>query len=165
MNRRTAFLAILAVVALGVAAADWPHYLGPNRNATSPETGLARTWPEGGPEVLWSFPLGEGFGGPVVSQGKVYVADRISGEKDVLRCIDLATGKEEWNFAYDAPGKQSHPGSRSLPSVDGDLIFFTGGFGHLHCVDKNTHQAVWSKHLSDDFGTHVHPAILHEGHL
>ena len=27
------------------AAADWPHWLGPQRNGSSPETGLLTTWP------------------------------------------------------------------------------------------------------------------------
>src|SRR6516162_8257959 len=36
-----------------VWAADWPQFLGPNRNGSSPETGLLTTWPADGPKVLW----------------------------------------------------------------------------------------------------------------
>ena len=52
-----------------VAASDWPQYLGPDRNAVSSEKGLMRSWPADGPKVLWTIPLGEGFGGAAISEG------------------------------------------------------------------------------------------------
>ncbi len=52
-------------------AADWPQYYGPNRDSTSTEKGMLRSWPEGGPKVLWTAPIGMGFGGPAVSGCKV----------------------------------------------------------------------------------------------
>ena len=63
---------IISVTSFVVLASDWPQYLGPDRDAVSKETGIKRSWPAGGPKVLWTFPLGEGFGGPAVSNGKVY---------------------------------------------------------------------------------------------
>jgi hypothetical protein len=33
-----------------VYAQDWPQYLGPNRNSTSPQKGILRTWPASGPD-------------------------------------------------------------------------------------------------------------------
>ena len=144
-------LSVMVLTCLS-SASDWPQYLGPNRNATSSETGISRSWPAEGPEVLWTFPLGEGFGGPVVSQGKVYVLDWIKGERDILRCIDLNTGKEEWTFSYESPGETDRPGSRSVPTVDGKYIYICGPFGHLHCVDRDTHKAVWKRNIWTDFG-------------
>ena len=67
---------ILMVVTCSSLAADWPQYLGPNRNGTSLEKGILRTWPEGGPEVLWTVAVGKGFGGPVIKNDKVYLLDR-----------------------------------------------------------------------------------------
>jgi hypothetical protein len=32
----------------------WPEWPGPKRDTISPETGLLREWPEGGPEHLWT---------------------------------------------------------------------------------------------------------------
>ena len=34
-------------------SSDWPAFGGPAGNGTSPETGLAKAWPEQGPPVLW----------------------------------------------------------------------------------------------------------------
>ena len=111
------FVAIVMMTACSTLA-DWPQYLGPNRNATSPEKGLMRSWPEAGPEVLWTVSLGPGYGGAAVSDGKIYVLDRISGKQDVLRCLDFDTGKEQWSYMYEATGRVSHPGSRSTPAIE-----------------------------------------------
>jgi len=131
--------------------ADWPQFLGPDRNGTVPDFKLPAAFPEGGPKVLWTFALHEGFAGPSIKDGKVYVLDRVDNAQDVLRCIDLARGEELWNFGYDAPGKLDYNGSRTTPSVDDKYVFIIGPFGHFHCVDQATHKPVWKKHLLDDF--------------
>ena len=92
--RSIAIISVLLVTS-PVFASDWPQYLGPDRNAVSSEKGLLRSWPADGPKVLWTVTLGEGFGGPAISEGKVYVYDRVDNKTNILRCLDLATGKEE----------------------------------------------------------------------
>jgi len=150
-KRLVLMVAMVMMVSCGLRA-DWPQYLGPNSNATSPETGLARSWPANGPKVLWTFPLGAGYGAAAISQAKVYVLDRIGNEKDILRCIDLLSGKEQWSYTYAAPGRVSHPGSRSVPAIDGDYIYTCGSFGDIHCFNKRTHKVIWKKNVWKDFG-------------
>ena len=146
----------LLIVALMVTAcsslADWPQYLGPNRNSTSSEKGILRSWPENGPKVLWTVAVGKGYGGPVIKDGKVYLLDRDDKVGDNLRCFDLAGGKELWNFVYDAPGRVPFPGSRSVPTLDGNHIYSCGHNGDLYCIDINTHKPVWNKNVWTDFG-------------
>jgi outer membrane protein assembly factor BamB len=114
MHAKAPLVALFASVLIATAyAADWPGYMGPKRDGTSTETGILRTWPKEGPKVLWTVPLGIGFGGPAISRGKVYLLDRDDKVGDTLRVYDLATGKELWNFAYDAPGTFEFPGSRT----------------------------------------------------
>jgi outer membrane protein assembly factor BamB len=143
---------VVMVVACSSLAADWPQYLGPNRNSTSPEKGLLRSWPENGPEVLWTVAVGKGFGGPVIKDGKVYLLDRDDKVGDNMRCFDLSNGKELWNFAYDAPGRVMFPGSRSVPIVEGNHIYSCGHNGDVYCIDINTHKPVWNKNVWTDFG-------------
>jgi outer membrane protein assembly factor BamB len=143
---------LLSACASFATADDWPQYLGPTRNSTSPQKGLLRTWPEKGPEVLWAAAVGRGFGGPVIRDGKVYLLDRDDKVGDNLRCLDFSTGKELWNFAYDAPGSVMFPGSRSVPTVDGDRVYSCGHNGDLYCIDLNTHKPVWNKNVWTDFG-------------
>ena len=149
-----AVVAVLVVVSGFLMAADWPGFLGADRNGVSTETGLAKSWPEGGPKELWKFDLGTGFGPAAIEGGKVYILDRVENKQEVLRCIDLAGGKEEWSCAYDAPpaGKMDYPGSRPTPSIDDKYVFTVGTYGRFTCVSKETHKLVWSKNLSE-FGS------------
>jgi outer membrane protein assembly factor BamB len=149
-GRLVALLVVLS--GAGAIAADWPGYMGPRRDGTSAEKGLLRTWPTDGPKVVWTAPLGAGFAGPAVSRGKVYLLDRDDRVGDVLRVYDFATGKELWNFPYDAPGSFEFPGSRSTPTVDGNLVYIAGPLGDLHAIDVNTHKPLWRKNIWKDFG-------------
>ena len=135
-----------------VIAQDWPQFLGPERNSKSPQKGLLRSWPEGGPEVLWSVNVGIGYGGPVVKNGKVYLLDRDDEVCDIMRCFDLQTGEELWKFSYDSPGTLPFPGSRSVPIVGDRHVYSVGPNGDLYCIDINTHKPVWIKNVWTDFG-------------
>jgi outer membrane protein assembly factor BamB len=152
--KKTATLAVLLVVLSVTAtmAADWPWLYGPRRDGTSDQKGLLRTWPAGGPKVLWTLPVGPGFGGPAISAGKVYLLDRDEKVGDTLRVLDFATGKELWTFAYAAPGTFMFPGSRTTPTVDGTRVYISGPLGDLHAIDTTTHKAVWRKNIWKEFG-------------
>ncbi len=141
----------LLLTAATAPGADWPRYLGPNRDASTPETELIKSFPEGGPKVLWTARLGAGWGGPAVRDGKVYLLDRQDGE-DILRVWDLESGKELDSKKYRAPGKISHEGSRSTPTVDEKLVFTVGEHGRLVCWDRADLRPVWDRRLLEDFG-------------
>ena len=102
-------------------AADWPQYLGPNRNATSSETGLLRSWPKSGPKVLWTVPLGPGYGGAAVSEGKVYVLDPATGS--LIDSYDL-----EESLA-------------ASPVINGTDIIFATRRGAVYKIDTVLNQA------------------------
>jgi outer membrane protein assembly factor BamB len=152
MKRHSFAVVSIIFIAVCCVRADWPQYLGPNRNSTSEEKGLLRSWPAGGPKVLWTVKLGAGYGGAAVSGSRVYLLDRVGDRRDVLRCLDLNNGKELWSFAYDARGTLSHKGSRSTPAIDGNHIYTCGSFGHVYCFDASTHKLVWTKNVWKDHG-------------
>jgi outer membrane protein assembly factor BamB len=146
----TAFMLIF--ITSNICAQDWPQFLGSERNSTSPQKNLLRSWPENGPDVLWTADLGIGYGGPVVKDGKVYLLDRDDQVGDKLGCFDLNSGEELWRFEYDAPGSVMFPGSRSVPVVDDKHIYSCGPYGDLYCLDLQTHQPVWNVNIWTDFG-------------
>jgi len=154
MRNRKIFIPVvfLFVCMANVYGQDWPQYLGPHGNSTSDQKGILRTWPQNGPEVLWTVNMGIGYGGPVVKDGKVYLLDRDDKVGDNLRCFELSSGKELWNFGYEAPGSVMFPGSRSVPIVDDKHVYSCGPYGDLYCIDINTHKPVWNKNVWKDFG-------------
>jgi len=153
MKVKAQLIALLLTLSVAcVLAADWPQYYGPKRDSTSTERGLMRTWPKEGPKVLWTAPVGVGFGGPAVSRGKIYLLDRDETVGDTLRIYDFATGKELWHFAYDAPGRFMWSGSRTVPTVDGDYVYTCGPLGDLYSFNINTHKPVWRKNVWTELG-------------
>ena len=102
--------------------------------------------------MLWTVPIGAGFGGPAVSGGNVYVLDRDENVGDTLRVLDLASGKELWTFAYDAAGSFMFAGSRTTPTVDGEHVYTVGPMGDLHAINTKTRKPAWRKNIWKDFG-------------
>jgi outer membrane protein assembly factor BamB len=143
---------MMALSVTSVFAADWPWLYGPRRNHTSDQKGLLRTWPQEGPKVLWTVPMAVGFGGPAVAGGNVYLLDRDEKVGDTLRVLDLASGKELWTFAYQAPGTFMFAGSRTTPTVDGELVYTVGPMGDLYAVSTKTRKPAWHKNIWKDFG-------------
>lgn len=143
---------LLMTFANSIYAQDWPQFLGPERNSTSPQKNLLRSWPASGPEVLWTASVGIGYGGPVVKDGKVYLLDRIDSIGDIMRSFDLTTGKEHWKSEIASPGAFPFPGSRSVPAIDRNFVFGCGAVGDLFCIDIITHKLVWHKNIWTDFG-------------
>lgn len=132
-------------------ANDWPQFLGPLGNAVSAEKNLTEKFPEAGPKVQWQLKLEQGFGGAAVSGDEVFVGDRVQQEKDLLLCFDFNTGKEKWRFENPSEGEPSYPGSRSVPTVEEDAVYFLGTFGEVFRVNRKTGKADWKVKLADRY--------------
>ena len=112
------FLVWTLALATTSMADDWSHWMGPNRNNTWNETNIIESFPEGGPPVVWTTPLGPGYGGAAIRDGELFLLDREPGG-EIVRCLDPSTGVERWRFAYEARGRMNYDGSRSTPTVSG----------------------------------------------
>lgn len=152
-NRRIYLLLIAMLLQACNQKTNWNQYLGPDRNAIVKEANILRDWGEKGPKEMWSYNLGEGFGSAAIYDGEVFILDREKGKKDILRCLDIDTGKELWNFSYEAEGELSYPGSRSVPTVDDKYVWSAGPHGDLYCIDKQTHKAVWNINLKEKYAS------------
>ena len=153
--KKTVRWIILGVVLAGVAiAADWPQFCGPTRDNISVETGLAKSWPAEGPEVLWTVGVTTGYAGPAIKDGKVYLMDHEGGESS-LRCLAFDSGKELWRVKFDDPGElksKKYEGTRGTPTVTEDSLYAVTLHGTVLCVDLKSHKLVWSKNMQRDYG-------------
>ena len=89
-----AFLANAAATENAVVA-DWPRLLGPAHNGTTPETGLLRKLPAGGPRIVWETPIGSGFGGPAIVGKRLVLFHRVE-EREIVECRDAEAGAPIW---------------------------------------------------------------------
>jgi outer membrane protein assembly factor BamB len=138
-----------------LTGADWPQFLGPNRNCISSETGLLLSWPQNGLPRLWDKAIGEGFSGPVVAGERLILFHRV-GDKETVECLDAATGKERWKYDYpttyrDALGKGNGP--RSTPLIANNRVYTLGAEGRLHCLELESGKKVWDRNLANDYQT------------
>lgn len=141
----------------GKTTGEWPCFRGANHdNIVSGGPRLADSWPAGGPPVLWSVELGEGYAGPVVMNGCVYLLDYIGKDNaDALRCFSMADGREIWRRWYKVHIKRNHGMSRTVPAVSGRYVVTIGPRCHVMCVDSKTGDFRWGMDLEREWGTTV----------
>ena len=142
-----------------VDAADWPRFRGPNCNGICTETGLLKSWPDDGPELLWEMTgLGTGYSSVAIADGKLYTMGDIKTESETAQyviAIDLATHEKLWSSRVGHPHKDGGP--RSTPTVDANLVFAIGTYGDLVCVDASDGHLLWSKNLLKDLEGAANP--------
>jgi outer membrane protein assembly factor BamB len=161
MSIRLLLVLFLSIAASRAMGSDWPRFRGPDGTGVSPETGLLREWPTGGPTVAWSVELNPGYSGASVRDGAVYVMDRKPGTGESIVCLDLRDGKERWRHSYKIIELLSgFDGSRHAPAVDTNLVFTVGPLGHLTALDRFTGAPAWTRHLIADFSLPTTPIEL-----
>ena len=150
------------------ASAGWFQWRGPNRDGKSPDTGLLKNWPEGGPKLLWKVPLiGQGFSSVSVGGGLVYVTGRRQagypttlpkaknvykrpGNRYYVTAIGM-DGKVKWRRDITKCYRGYYSGARSTPTYDGGNIYLETGAGEVLCCDAKTGTTKWSRDIHKDF--------------
>jgi len=137
----------------------WPQFRGTDRSGfVLVSDPLANEWPPAGPRRLWSVPVGEGYAGPVIEQGRVYLMDYDRDtQQDALRCLSLADGAEIWRFSYPVSVKRNHGMSRTVPALSSNRVVALGPKCHVGCVDATSGELLWTLDLVSEHGTKVPP--------
>jgi len=148
-------LALAICLPMGASASDWPQFLGPTRDAVYLGPALADKWPQDGPPVVWRSEVGEGYSSPVVSEGRLILAQR-SENKLIVNCYEALTGRTNWSSQFpmkfkDLEGRDSGP--RPTPSIKGDRVFVCNTDGFLACLDLKDGSTVWSRQTKAEFKT------------
>ena len=147
---------ILVVAGLSAdssAQSNWPHLRGPGYDAISTETGLAESWPDGGPPVLWSIELGQGYSGFVVGCGRLFTQFQSKTSQYVL-ALDPDSGAELWRTRVGASWQPlgAYPGPYATPTWYADRVYFTTPMGRVGCLDAADGRVIWSVSLRERFG-------------
>jgi outer membrane protein assembly factor BamB len=150
--------AVLMCCATILTAADWPQFRGPARDGISRETGLLRQWPAGGPRVLWTVPVTQGYAGAAIVAGRVYHHDYDEAKSEWgVFCRSLSTGKEFWRFTEVRKIRPNHGITRTVPATDGKFVFSLDPKAGLHCLNAATGKQVWYKDLVTVYNTKIPP--------
>jgi outer membrane protein assembly factor BamB len=151
MNMKVFPLLIAGFLAISTANAQEPTtWRGPGSTGVYPETGLLKTWPATGPEIVWHYDeLGDGFSSPVFANGKIY----LSGATDNVGYIYALSqdGKLLWKATYGEEWVENYPGSRATPTVMGDMLYIYSGKGVITCMNATNGAVNWKKDVMKDF--------------
>ena len=151
MLLRAVLVAVLFAVAL--VAADWPQYLGPERNGVYRGPELDEKWGSSGPRVLWRKQIGQGFSGPIVAQNRLIVFHRLDN-REIVDALDPATGTAQWRHAYPTAYRDDFgfdEGPRAVPVAADGVVYTFGAEGRLHAVDLNSGKPLWNVDTMRDF--------------
>src|SRR5262249_21390490 len=125
----------LTGVLLCAAGADWPNWMGPNRNGSSPETGLLTDWPDGGPKVLWKVEGGDGYSSGAVAGGRAITMVQ-QGPDELVLALDAATGKKLWATKVGPAYKNQYgDGPRATPAIQGQHVWVQSVNGPVVCLE------------------------------
>jgi len=147
---------ILLLCLMQLHAADWPQWRGVNRDGISPETGLLKQWPAGGPKLVWKASgLGEGYSSFAVSGARLFTQGQRAGVQYVM-AFDVASGKKLWEVANGrAYEERRGNGPRGTPTVDGDRVYALAADGSLVCVEAATGKKIWGFNMVSRYGGEV----------
>jgi outer membrane protein assembly factor BamB len=151
---RVFLLLILGILHIGCQTQDWPDWRGPNRDAVWEASGIVEKFDSDVIESLWSVPIGPGYSGPTVSDGKVYVTDRVEQpQAERVLCFDERTGEELWVYQYACvyEGVGYPAGPRASVVIKDGKAYSLGTMGHLFCFDAGSGKVLWQRDLNTEY--------------
>jgi outer membrane protein assembly factor BamB len=137
-----------SLIAVLVAAADWPEWRGPGRNGLVERSpALVNSFPGQSPTWLSeAIPGGDrgGRGSLVVAAGRVYGLASVAGEYDEVFCLNAETGKSVWKTRLPGPGAEA---GSSTPCIVGDRVFIIGSGNRVHCLNAEKGTSIWEARI------------------
>ncbi|HUF47770.1 MAG TPA: PQQ-binding-like beta-propeller repeat protein [Vicinamibacterales bacterium] len=147
------------------ASDSWSQWGGPQRNFVSASTVLADEWPESGPPVIWSRPLGTGHSAIVTDgDGLLFTMYRTGNGRgrqgpweagETVVALEAASGKTAWEHSYPSGIEDFSfgAGPHATPLVVGDRLFTIGTNQQLFAFDRRTGRVLWSRDFIREFGS------------
>jgi len=147
-----AALCVMLACATAADAADWPRWLGPEGNGTSPD--VPKTLPK--KRILWRRPLiGKCHAGLAVGGSRLIVADH-GNQKDFFRCYTADTGRPVWVHSYPNTAEIEYTSApRATPLIAGRRVYTLGATGDLYCLTLDKGEVVWHVSLTKQFGAQM----------
>jgi len=137
-----------------VFAEDWAQWRGSGRDGIWREKGIVKDLDD--LKVLWRTEISNGYSGPTVAKGCVYITDRLKRPDQVERvhCFDADSGDPIWSYRYECSyGKLGYPdGPRASVTVDDGRAYSLGAVGHFFCFDAAKGGVLWKKDLMAEYG-------------
>lgn len=144
-----------------ISSADSPQWRGPNRDGHAAPQSLLKSWPDGGPELLWSAKdLGAGYSAASIVGDQLFTLGSKDGECKLI-CLSPSTGQSLWESTVGRAGNGDDynvgwgAGQRSTPTVDGDQVFVVSDVGTVASFDRQNGAMQWKIEMVADYGGEI----------
>jgi len=140
------FLFVTFLFTETVSAQHTPYsWRGPSRNGIYPETGLLKSWPATGPELLWeTMDAGKGYSSPMIVGDRLYLTGMNEAEDKEIFSAYTLDGKKVYEIVYGSPWKDTYPETRTTPAIEGNKAYVVSGSGEIVCINITNGDIVWS---------------------
>jgi outer membrane protein assembly factor BamB len=153
-----ALLAVFAGTAVGdlpekpirSPEAGWPQWRGLRRDGISEEKGLLQSWPEGGPELLWTVDgLGKGWSSPIIVHQSLYITGDV-GDDLVIFAFGL-DGTPRWKTKNGPRWVKPYPGARACCAYSEGRVYNMNAHGRVVCLDADFGAEIWAVDILERF--------------
>jgi len=156
MRKKLIFVSLTALLfQIQAFAADWPQWRGENRDGVWREKGIIQKFRHKQLPIKWRAKIANGYSGPTVAKGRVYITDRLTSPDKIERvhCFDAMTGERIWSYGYESIYKKvGYPnGPRASVTINDGRAYSLGSMGHLFCFDAAKGNVLWSRNLYNEY--------------
>ena len=135
---------------IGDGSSEWPEFHGPGRTNISPDKGLLRKWPEGGPRKLWTYShCGRGYSGVAIADGTIFTAGDVDRQEMILALT--MDGKLRWRRPNGEAWRRASPGSRATPTYSDGAVYHLNPGGRLAAYAARSGEPLWAVDLTSRF--------------
>ncbi len=153
---RVFLLLFFSCISSAIQADDWPHFLGPNHNGHSAETGLDWDFEREDFKPVWTYGKGKGHAGPVVVDDHVVFIHQKDKNEEIV-CLKAENGSKIWKHSYGVEVGQNFgivDAPRSSPVIDPDTktVYTLGNDGDLLALELESGKVLWQLKVGEKFG-------------
>ena len=136
--------------------ADFPQFLGPDRDGVLSIPRLDTNWTSRPPGIVWRQRIGAACSGFTVV-GNIAITQEQRGEDECVVTYDLTSGRQFWLHSgkarYDTV--TAGEGPRATPTVVSNRIITFGATGILNCLELASGRLVWTRDVVSESGGKV----------
>ena len=144
MNRKCTLIIASLLAAISISSQVSYGFRGPERNGFYPETGLLKTWPAEGLQMIWEITeIGKGYSGPVIVNDRLYITGlNEDGDQEMFFAYTM-TGEKIYETVYGKAWVKSYPEVRVTPTIVENRAYVVSGIGELICINIVNGEIMW----------------------
>ena len=156
MNIKLSLITVIILfLTIPARGSDWPQWRGPSRDGIWPEKGIIEKFDSPQLTIRWQIPISNGYGGPTIAGGRVYITDRIASPTQIERvhCFEAMTGTKIWSYKYECKYEEVEyrNGPRASVTINENRAYSLGTMGHFFCFEATKGDILWSKDLKTEY--------------